>query len=121
MVPQGVEGVVNADGEELRGVSVVLATGHSARDVLAMLQRENIALEAKAFAVGVRIEHPQPLIDSIQYHYSARDKSVRGNCLPRVMRWRARLTGAGCIPFVCVRVALSCRRRLRMMRWWSME
>ncbi|MGJ8723520.1 MAG: NAD(P)/FAD-dependent oxidoreductase [Roseibacillus sp.] len=63
------EGVVNAEGEELRGVSVVMATGHSARDVLAMLQRENIALEAKAFAVGVRIEHPQPLIDSIQYHY----------------------------------------------------
>lgn len=63
------EGVVNAEGEELRGVSVVMATGHSARDVLAMLQRENIALEAKAFAVGVRIEHPQPFIDSIQYNY----------------------------------------------------
>ena len=62
-------GVRNAEGEELHGVSVVLATGHSARDVLAMLQKENIALEAKAFAVGVRIEHPQPLIDSIQYHY----------------------------------------------------
>ena len=64
------DGVVSADGEELRGAAVVLATGHSARDVLALLEQENIALEAKAFAVGVRIEHPQPLIDSIQYHYS---------------------------------------------------
>lgn len=64
------EGVISADGEELRGSAVVLATGHSARDVLDLLERENIALEAKAFAVGVRIEHPQPLIDSIQYHYS---------------------------------------------------
>ncbi|MDQ8191649.1 NAD(P)/FAD-dependent oxidoreductase [Roseibacillus persicicus] len=63
------EGVVNQEGEELLGAAVILATGHSARDVLAMLQKENIAMEAKAFAVGVRIEHPQPLIDSIQYHY----------------------------------------------------
>ena len=71
------EGVTNSEGEELRGVSVVLATGHSARDVLAMLDREKVSLEAKAFAVGVRIEHPQPLIDSIQYHYP------RGNERPR--------------------------------------
>ncbi|MBK1834035.1 NAD(P)/FAD-dependent oxidoreductase [Roseibacillus ishigakijimensis] len=63
------EGVRNAEGEELRGEAVILATGHSARDVLTMLRQEKIALEAKPFAVGVRIEHPQPLIDSIQYHY----------------------------------------------------
>lgn len=68
--PQGaMTGVVSAEGEELKGAAVVLATGHSARDVLSLLEKEKIALEAKAFAVGVRIEHPQPLIDSIQYHY----------------------------------------------------
>lgn len=62
-------GVTTADGQQFCGEAVILATGHSARDVLAMLEREAVALEAKPFAVGVRIEHPQPLIDSIQYHY----------------------------------------------------
>lgn len=71
------EGVVSAEGEELRGCAVILATGHSARDVLTMLQREKVSLEAKAFAVGVRIEHPQPLIDSIQYHYSRGEERPR--------------------------------------------
>lgn len=63
------EGVVCQDGREFRGAATILATGHSARDVLEMLEAHSVALEAKAFAVGVRIEHPQPLIDSIQYHY----------------------------------------------------
>jgi uncharacterized FAD-dependent dehydrogenase len=62
-------GVVCADGREFLGLATVLATGHSARDVLAMLEEEKVRLEAKPFAVGVRIEHPQSLIDSIQYHY----------------------------------------------------
>jgi len=60
-------GVVLADGSEVRGRAVVLATGHSARDVHAMLVAANVRLEAKPFAMGVRIEHPQPLIDRIQY------------------------------------------------------
>lgn len=47
---------------------VILATGHSARDVYELLNFKNIQLEAKAFAIGVRAEHPQELIDSIQYH-----------------------------------------------------
>ena len=46
----------------------LLATGHSARDIFLMLHKENIALEAKALALGLRVEHPQALIDSIQYH-----------------------------------------------------
>ncbi len=62
-------GVVAADGSEFRGDAVLLATGHSARDVYRMLLREEVRLEQKPFAVGVRIEHPQPLIDSIQYSY----------------------------------------------------
>jgi uncharacterized FAD-dependent dehydrogenase len=54
-------------GEVVRGAAVVLATGHSARDVYELLQRDGTRLEAKAFAVGLRVEHPQPLIDEIQY------------------------------------------------------
>ena len=62
------EGVTTADGREFRGESVILATGHSARDIYFLLLRHNIFLEQKPFAMGVRVEHPQPLIDSIQYH-----------------------------------------------------
>lgn len=54
--------------------AVILATGHSARDVYRLLDTKNIALEAKDFAMGVRVEHPQALIDSIQYHCEIRDE-----------------------------------------------
>lgn len=54
------------------GAAVVLATGHSARDIYELLHCRGVCLEAKAFAMGVRIEHPQPLIDSIQYHCQSR-------------------------------------------------
>jgi uncharacterized FAD-dependent dehydrogenase len=64
-------GVRLADGNEITGRAVVMATGHSARDVHALLQRAGVRLEAKAFAMGVRIEHPQPLIDRIQYGRAA--------------------------------------------------
>jgi len=64
-------GVICADGTTIRGRAVVLATGHSARDVHALLQRAGVALAAKPFAMGVRIEHPQPLIDRIQYGRAA--------------------------------------------------
>ncbi len=60
-------GVVCGD-ERFEGAAVVLATGHSARDIYELLHRWGVRLEAKAFAMGVRIEHPQALIDSIQYH-----------------------------------------------------
>ncbi len=64
-----IRGVVINGAEELTGDAVILATGHSARDVYRLLAEKKIRLEQKAFAVGVRIEHPQPLIDSLQYHY----------------------------------------------------
>jgi uncharacterized FAD-dependent dehydrogenase len=66
-----VTGVRVADGTTVDARQVVLATGHSARDVYRMLLDEGIPLEAKSFAVGVRIEHPQPLINRIQYGASA--------------------------------------------------
>jgi uncharacterized protein len=60
-------GVRLAGGGEHIGRAVVIATGHSARDVHGLLQAAGVHLEAKPFAMGVRIEHPQPLIDRIQY------------------------------------------------------
>ncbi len=64
-----IRGVVVNDSEALPADAVILATGHSARDIYRLLHRRGILLEQKPFAVGVRIEHPQPLIDSLQYHY----------------------------------------------------
>jgi uncharacterized FAD-dependent dehydrogenase len=64
-------GVRLASGEEVVGRAVVVASGHSARDVHAMVARAGVVLEAKAFALGVRIEHPQPLIDRAQYGRAA--------------------------------------------------
>ena len=57
------------EGEKVYTASaVILATGHSARDVYEMLQRKGVALEAKGFALGVRVEHPQWLINQMRYH-----------------------------------------------------
>lgn len=61
-------GVKLSNGEELSGEGVILATGHSARDIFRMCQKQGIKTESKPFALGVRIEHPQQLIDQIQYH-----------------------------------------------------
>ncbi|MGC6455074.1 MAG: NAD(P)/FAD-dependent oxidoreductase [Coraliomargaritaceae bacterium] len=63
-----VRGVSTACGACFEGEAVILATGHSARDVYSLLKQQNILLEQKPFAVGVRIEHPQALIDQLQYH-----------------------------------------------------
>ncbi len=61
-----INGVKTEVGEH-RGVAVVLATGHSARDIFRLCQSRNVKIEAKPFALGVRVEHPQQLIDQIQY------------------------------------------------------
>jgi uncharacterized FAD-dependent dehydrogenase len=66
-----VAGVELADGTQIAAEHVVLATGHSARDVFEMLLNSQVALAPKGFALGVRIEHPQPLINRIQYGKAA--------------------------------------------------
>lgn len=66
-----VSGVTLADGRSFEASAVVLATGHSARDVFEMLHQMDIRLEPKSFAMGVRVEHPQALIDRIQYGRNA--------------------------------------------------
>lgn len=73
-------GVSTKEGQEFLGDAVVLATGHSARDIYELLSDEGIRMDQKPFAVGVRIEHPQSLIDSIQYSYKR--KASRHPMLP---------------------------------------
>lgn len=63
-----VRGVFTADGDSIEGDAVILATGHSARDIYELFARHGWLLEAKPFALGVRVEHPQELINEIQYH-----------------------------------------------------
>ncbi|MEO7211648.1 FAD-dependent protein [Mucilaginibacter sp.] len=62
------QGVQLANGEKLMADAVILATGHSAHDMFRMLHAQGILIEAKPFALGVRIEHPQEIIDRAQYH-----------------------------------------------------
>ncbi|MBN8857690.1 MAG: FAD-dependent monooxygenase [Sphingobacteriales bacterium] len=61
--------VKTADGTSFDGDAFILATGHSARDIFELLFHKKIQIEAKPFALGVRIEHPQSLINAIQYHW----------------------------------------------------
>lgn len=66
------------NGKEMHVKRVILATGHSARDIFYLLKKKDIALKAKSFAMGVRVEHPQQIIDNIQYHC----KGDRNELLP---------------------------------------
>ncbi|MFN8264703.1 MAG: FAD-dependent monooxygenase [Chitinophagaceae bacterium] len=58
----------------IKADAMILATGHSARDIFELLHKRNVLIEAKPFALGVRVEHPQQLIDSIQYHCAVRNE-----------------------------------------------
>lgn len=72
-----VQGVVTQKGDTIHANNIILATGHSARDIFELLDRKKVLIEAKSFALGVRAEHPQSLIDSIQYSCD-----YRGEFLP---------------------------------------
>ena len=72
-----VQGIVTHTGQTILANKIILATGHSARDIFELLDRKQIFIEAKPFALGVRAEHPQTLIDSIQYSCD-----YRGDYLP---------------------------------------
>lgn len=90
-----VEGVRTAGGAEFRG-PVILATGHSARDVYRMLRREGVDIEAKGLAVGVRLEHPSHLVDQIMYH----SREGKGQYLPTAeYRMTAQSGGRGVYSF----------------------
>lgn len=72
-----IKGVVLHGGESIKANKVILATGHSARDIFELLLAKDIVIEAKPFALGVRVEHPQALIDQLQYKCE-----IRGPYLP---------------------------------------
>ncbi|UOK43815.1 MULTISPECIES: NAD(P)/FAD-dependent oxidoreductase [Flavobacterium] len=72
-----VQGVVTQNGAIIEAKKLILATGHSARDIFELLDRKKVLIEAKPFALGVRAEHPQSLIDTIQYSCD-----FRGEFLP---------------------------------------
>ncbi len=72
-----IKGIVTAKGDHIDG-PVILATGHSARDVYRLLAGRGVGLQAKGLAVGVRLEHPQHLIDCLRYH----NRNGRGKWLP---------------------------------------
>ena len=90
-----VVGVITQNGEEVTG-PVILATGHSARDVYRMLYSEGVELEAKGLAIGVRLEHPSEMIDRIMYH----SPEGRGPWLPAAeYRLTAQSGGRGVYSF----------------------
>lgn len=65
---QEIKGVQTEDNQTFLGIGVILATGHSARDIFHLLHKKRILIEPKPFAMGVRIEHPQSFVDTCQYH-----------------------------------------------------
>ena len=110
-----VVGALLNDRESLSCDSLILAPGHSARDTYLMLDRHQVKLEAKSFAVGVRVEHPAELINRIQYGASA-------NMLPAAdysLRYNDEQTGRGVYSFCCVREEKSLTQLLSLMVWWS--
>ncbi len=72
-----IRGIITQKGDTISANKVILATGHSARDIFELLDKKKIFIEAKPFALGVRAEHPQELIDKIQYSCD-----FRGEYLP---------------------------------------
>jgi uncharacterized FAD-dependent dehydrogenase len=67
-------GVITSDQQKFNADALILATGHSARDIFTLLHQKNILIERKPFALGVRVEHSQQLIDAIQYHCPLRSE-----------------------------------------------
>jgi len=92
-----VRGVVTASGDRVDGRGVILATGHSARDVYGLLRRRGLRLEPKPFALGVRAEHPQSLVDAIQYHCPSRPRGLPAAAYALVRRVGGRTVYSFCM------------------------
>ncbi|MCB0727742.1 MAG: FAD-dependent oxidoreductase [Ignavibacteriae bacterium] len=90
-----ISGVIVNEKEEYSGDAVILATGHSARDIFYLLKKKNILTESKPFALGVRIEHPQALIDEIQYRQNPRSKYLPASSY----KLTAQINGKGVFSF----------------------
>ncbi len=86
---QKIKGLYCGD-ELIEGAAVILAAGHSAADIYELLHKKGVTIEAKPFAMGVRIEHPQALIDSIQYHCESRGEYLPAASYSLVSQQRGR-------------------------------
>ena len=90
-----IQGVITANGDVIAAQQVILATGHSSRDIFELLHQKGILIEAKSFAMGVRVEHPQVLIDQLQYKCD-----LRGDYLPpAAYSWVEQANGRGVYSF----------------------
>ncbi|MBM3414344.1 MAG: FAD-binding protein [Bacteroidetes bacterium] len=87
--------VCTKQGDSFSGDAYILATGHSARDIFELLHRNQLTIEAKPFALGVRVEHPQLLIDRTQYHCETRDPFLP----PAACNWVEQVNGKGVFSF----------------------
>lgn len=87
--------VKTADGNSFEGDAFILATGHSARDIFELLHSKKILIESKPFALGVRVEHPQSLIDSAQYHCAIKSEYLP----PASYSWVQQVDGKGVFSF----------------------
>ncbi|MBX2943683.1 MAG: FAD-binding protein [Cyclobacteriaceae bacterium] len=94
-----VKGIITQSGEQMSGNAVVLATGHSARDIYELLYKKGIYIEAKPFAIGVRVEHSQLLIDQIQYHCATRDPYLPASSYALVHQAKVEGTACGVFSF----------------------
>lgn len=90
-----ITGVRTGDGDLFQADAFILATGHSARDIFELLNNKKILIEAKPFALGVRVEHPQSLIDSAQYHCTVRSEYLP----PAAYAWVQQVDGKGVFSF----------------------
>jgi hypothetical protein len=93
---QSITGIKTTKGDVIRARAVILATGHSARDVYFMLHRQGILLQAKSFAMGVRIEHPQ-------IPFNTRAINAGLICRLQLTTWSISRPDEGFIPFACAR------------------
>jgi uncharacterized FAD-dependent dehydrogenase len=89
-----IKGIV-AGEKEFFADNLILATGHSARDVFYLLKKNNVKIEAKPFAMGVRVEHEQSIIDNIQYRSTTRDELLP----PAAYSWAEQVNGRGVFSF----------------------
>lgn len=89
-----ITGIEVNGGDKIKANHVILATGHSARDVYELLHRKEVEIEQKQFAMGVRVEHPQELINSIQYHGQMCDVLP-----PAAYSWVEQVSGRGVYSF----------------------
>jgi uncharacterized FAD-dependent dehydrogenase len=90
-----IKAIKTADGNSFEANAFILATGHSARDIFQLLYSKKVLIEPKSFALGVRVEHPQAIIDSSQYHCNIRNQYLP----PASYNWVQQVDGKGVFSF----------------------